>query len=81
MLKQLTPALLSTALLLSSGVAFAQHIDVGPGGVRVSPGHDEHHERHVIEEHEHHVPVEHHERRVVREHHGPAEHHEVDHDD
>lgn len=79
MLKPLISALISTAFLLSSGAAFAQHIDVGPGGVRVSPGHDEHRERRVIEEH--HVPVDHHERRVVREHHGPVEHHEVDHDD
>ena len=78
MLKHPIPALLSAVLVMAPSATFAQHVDVGPGGVRVSPGHDEHRERRVIEEH--HAPVEHHERRIIREHHAPVDHHDDDHD-
>ena len=78
MLKHSIPPLALAVLLLSSGATFAQHVEIGPGGVRVNPGHDEHREQRVIEEHR--APVEHHERQVVREHGAPADHHDGDHD-
>ncbi|GEP08872.1 hypothetical protein [Methylobacterium gnaphalii] len=57
------------ALALSPAAAFAQHIDVGPGGVGVHG--DSHGERHGDRHHD-----DHHE--VVREHHH-HDHHDDDH--
>ncbi|MEE7478786.1 hypothetical protein MHIMP23_21545 [Methylobacterium hispanicum] len=67
----------SAALVLTSAGAFAQHVDVGPGGVSVhgDRGHrDVEHTHTTVEEHHHDRPVvrdhhdDHHEHTVVEEH-------------
>ncbi|CAA2104664.1 hypothetical protein ASF27_11965 [Methylobacterium sp. Leaf102] len=60
-------------LAFSPVAALAQHIDVGPGGVRVhGDGHGERHgEGHHGDRHEH--------REVVREHHHHDDHHDDHH--
>jgi Spy/CpxP family protein refolding chaperone len=69
----------AAALLLTPAVAMAQHIDVGPGGVRVhGDGHHHHHERRVIERRHHHDDLDHTGSvRVERRH----DHHDDHHDD
>ncbi len=67
----------SAALALAPVSAFAQHVDVGPGGVGVhADHHDVEHTHGVVEEHHHDHPVVHehhhdddHEHTVVEEHH------------
>jgi hypothetical protein len=69
----------SAALALAPVGAFAQHVDVGPGGVSVHGDHHHHEIEHthgtVVREHHHHEPVVHehhhddvHEHTVVEEH-------------
>ena len=73
--------LITTAALFVSAPAFAQTVEVSPGGVTVhGRGHDEHVERRVIEERRH-APVV--ERRIIEERHAPprVEHHAPAHRD
>ena len=66
----------SAALALTPVAAFAQHVDVGPGGVGVhGDRHDTEHTHSTVEEHHHDRPVvhedhhdDHHEHTVIEKH-------------
>ncbi len=68
----------AAALALMPAVALAQHVDVGPGGVRVQGDDHHHHERRTIEEHHHHGDTDRTGTVRVERHH---DHHDDDHED
>ena len=77
MTKKLVLTGFAAALLFAPAAAMAQHIDVGPGGVRVhGDGHHHHHERRVIERHHHHDDLDHTGSVRVERHHHHDDHHD-----
>ena len=77
MTKKLVLTGFAAVLLFTPAAAMAQHIDVGPGGVRAR-GNDHHRERRVIERHHDHDADHTGTVRVEREHHHHDDHHDDD---
>lgn len=70
--------LAAAVFLLAGSISYAQHVDVGPDGVRVGRDHHEH----VTDEHRHHPTAEGHRDHghevIVEKHHDHDHHHDDD---